>query len=459
MGAVGRACRTDTAGPDEAVALATEPTGDAEAARTAAALFDGVHGVDGPWRPIRPLLLTSDDYRRTADLSARAARLVLDAALRRARTAGELLAALGSRPEAFPLLDHDAPLDGHLLAAIRPDILMEHGTPRFVELNVDSALGGVLQADLVPDRFLRHYRRTPLPGGPALTAPPSAVEARAEALRSFLALPAGAAVLLPHYRVGNLPGLAEDPARFAVWLAPVFRSARRHGIELFSHPLEDLTTGRDGRLRAGGRPVDGVFRSFVSHGQGTSPGLAALARAVSTGAVGMFTPEATMLLTNKKTLAWLWEDLDRLPPREREFVTAHIPRTVRLEATAGRAAPREALTGRSRLVLKPADGFGGRGVVIGAAVSDATWHAEVERAARRGGHVLQEHVEPDRVRLGFVHTPSGEVTHAEVPYVLGPFLYGLRASGVLVRHGTPSAGPVLNAGAGVVMNSVLLVGA
>ncbi|GAA2219330.1 hypothetical protein GCM10010104_05860 [Streptomyces indiaensis] len=408
---------------------------------------------------MRPLLLPADDHRRTADLSARAARLVLDAALRLVRTARELLAALGSRPEAFPLLDHDAPLGGHLLAAIRPDILMERGTPRFVELNIDSALGGVLQADLVPDRFLRHYRRTPLPGGPALTAPPSAVEARAGALRSFLALPAGASVLLPHYRVGNLPGLAEDPARFAAWLAPVFRSARRHGIELFSHPLEDLTTGPDGRLRAGDRPVDGVFRSFVSHGQGASPGLAALARAVSTGAVRMFTPEATMLLTNKKTLAWLWEDLDRLPSREREFVTAYIPRTVRLEPAAGRAAPREALTGRSGLVLKPADGFGGRGVVIGAAVSDDTWRTEVQRAAREGGHVLQEHVEPDRVRLGFVHTPSGEVTHAEVPYVLGPFLYGLRASGVLVRHGTPSAGPVLNAGAGVVMNSVLLVGA
>ncbi|MFF5802109.1 hypothetical protein [Streptomyces sp. NPDC012746] len=422
----------------------------------AAALLDGVHGADGPWRPLRPLLLSPSGHARLGELTVRAARLVLAACRRRARTAGELLTALGSPPEHFPLLDREQPLDERLLEAIRPDILMERGVPRFVELNVDGALGGVQQSDLIATRFLGHYALHGIHGHgrrPGLSAPPSAVEARARAVRAFLGprtgAGAGAAVVYPHFGVGLLPAL-KDPERFADWLAPVFRHARRHGMEMFAHPLDGLANDRDGRLLAGGRAVDAVFRPFVSHGQPAGPGLTALARALAARTVRMFTPEATMLLTNKRTLAWVWDDVDELDAQEREFVHAHIPRT-RCAERAAAVPPAD----RADWVLKPADGFGGSGVVIGSAVSAEQWQAALRRAPLQ---VLQRRVDPDPVPMRFADAATGESADAEVPFVLGPFLYRLRPSGVLVRHGTPGSGPVLGAHQGAVMNSVLLAG-
>ncbi|MFD7625412.1 hypothetical protein ACFV7Q_05085 [Streptomyces sp. NPDC059851] len=415
----------------------------------AAALLDGVHGADGRWRPLAPLLLNRADHARLGRLTVRAARLVLAACRRRARTAGELLAALGAPTAHYPLLDHEQPLDEGLLTSIRPDVLTERGVPRFVELNVDGALGGVQQADLIAARFLRHHGARP-----GLSAPPSAVAARTRAVRAFLgprATAAGAAsVVYPHFEVGVLPAL-EDPERFARWLAPVFRHARDHGMNMFTHPLDGLTADRHDRLLAGDRPVDAVFRPFVSHGQPAGGGLTALARALAAGTVRMFTPEATMLLTNKRTLAWLWEDLPELDGTEREFVHAHIPRTVPLEHSA-------ALTRHTDWVLKPADGFGGSGVVVGAALSPEQWHRALERAGRQAPHVLQQRVEPDLIPMRFADAETGRTAEAEVACVLGPFLYGSQPSGVLVRHGTPSSGPVLGAHHGAVMNSVLLTG-
>ncbi|MDH6114555.1 hypothetical protein P3T36_000955 [Kitasatospora sp. MAP12-15] len=431
-------------------------------ARAAARLLDGVRGADGPWRPTRPLHLRADAYHRIGELSVRAARLVLAACRRRARTAGELLAALGSRPELFPLLDHRELLGEHLLAAVRPDILLEDGVPRFVELNIDGALGGVRQADLLAARFLDHHRRSASGSGSGsgdavactLSAPPSAVDARARTIRGFLGLPDGATVLLPHYLGGTLAGL-ESLERFAEWLAPVFENAHGHGMEMFTFPLDRLTADPHGRLLAGERAVDAVFRPFVSHGQPDSPGLRALGHCLAAGTTRMFTPEATMLLTNKQTLAWLWEDIGQLPESEQEFVTAHIPWTARLDQVDQLD---QLDADRAGLVLKPADGFGGSGVVVGAAVDAEQWRAALSSAREQGGHLLQRRVRPDQLPMGFVHAPTGELADAEVPYVLGPFLYGERLAGMLVRHGVPGGGPVLNAGHGAVMNTVLLAG-
>ncbi|MFG2428690.1 hypothetical protein [Streptomyces sp. NPDC048590] len=434
------------------------PACDADDAHEAARLFDGVRGADGPWRPTRPLLIRAEAYRDMVRLSRRAAELVLAAARRRADTAGGLLAALGARPEDHPLLDPDDRVDERMLTAVRPDILMECGVARFVELNVDGALGGVLQADLISRRFLDRYRRDGLAARLGLSAAPSAVDARAEALRTWFGLTpdAGTPVLMPAFSVGNLPGL-DDPARFAEWLEPVFRHARSHGMRLFTCPLSELTAAPDGTLRCAGRTVDAVFRTFVSGGRPPGPGLTALRRALDAGTVRMFTPESTMLLTNKTTLSWLWDDRDLLTAADRRLVETHVPRTVRL-GPGEHEALEPALRDRADWVLKPADGFGGSGVVVGAATQDAPWRTALERAAGLGGHVLQRYVEADRTPLRFVRATDGWIVEAEVPYVIGPFLYGLRGSGVLVRHGAPGGPGVLNATRGATMNTALLAG-
>ncbi|MFD6343678.1 hypothetical protein ACFWGM_05080 [Streptomyces roseolus] len=410
-------------------------------------LFDGIAGADGTWRPLRPLFLSADRFRELGELTLRASRLVLDACRRRAATAGELRSALGVPADRWPLLGDDEPLGDHLLAAVRPDVLVRDGTPLFVELNIDSALGGASHAALLGERFLALYG-----DAPGLRVPPSAVDTRSRAVRTTLGLADGARLVVPAFSAGATPGL-EDLAAFTAWMRPVCESAGREGLDAVTYPLDRLATDGRGRLLADGRPVDAVLRMFVSHSQPPSAGMEALVRALRADTVRMFTSEAAMLLAHKLTLAWLWQDADGLPASDREFIHRHVPWTG--DAGDPTARPGER---RAELVLKPADGYGGSGVVLGAAVDDEEWRAALDRAARDGGHILQEYVAGDRVPMGFRHASSGEVRTAEVPYVIGPYVFGGQPSSVLVRHGTPGGGAVLNARHGAFLNTALLTG-
>ncbi|MFG2985977.1 hypothetical protein ACGFYQ_32820 [Streptomyces sp. NPDC048258] len=407
--------------------------------------FDGIAGADGAWRPVRPFFLSADRFREMGELTLRASRLVLDACRRRAATAGELRRALAVPAGRWPLLGDDEPLGDHLLAAVRPDILVQGGTPKFVELNIDSALGGASHAALLGERFLALYRDTH-----GLSVPPSAVDTRSEAVRTTLRLTDGARVVVPAFSAGATPGL-EDLAAFTAWMRPVCESAGRQGLDAVTYPLDRLATDESRRLLVDGRPVDAVLRMFVSHSQPPSAGMEALVRALRAGTVRMFTSEAAMLLAHKLTLAWLWQDADELPSADRDFIHRHIPWTC--DAGDRTARPSER---RAELVLKPADGYGGSGVVLGAAVGDEEWRAALDRAARDGGHIFQEYIAGDLVPLDFRHAPSGEIRTAEVPYVIGPYVFGGQPSSVLVRHGTPDGGTVLNARHGAFLNTALL---
>ena len=172
----------------------------------------------------------------------------------------------------------------------------------------------------------------------------------------------------------------------------------------------------------------------------------------------MHTPEATWLLSDKTTMAWLWEDRELLAPEDQQLIDRHLPRTT-VFPVPGRSVDdqvRVAQEHRSDLVLKPADGYGGTGVVLGPTVTDEHWRTALINAASEGRHVLQENVIPDRAVLPFVDQETGETEQADVPFVLGPFLFGDRPSGVLVRHGAPGSGPVLNAHHGAVPSTALL---
>ncbi|WP_030869808.1 hypothetical protein [Streptomyces sp. NRRL S-37] len=419
-------------------------------------VHDGISGSKGTWRPLRPAFVDRAHYDELGRVSARLMRLILDACRRRATTVGELQDVLGVDEAATPLLSRAELLGEHLLGAARPDIVYRSGVPWFVEFNIDGALGGTLQADLLAARFHDLYRS--LPGGDRIAAPPSAVDSRFAEIRASLGLTEGSRVAIPVFRKGAAPGL-EDADAFLAWLAPMCESGRRHGMETVACPMDRLETDGHDVLLLDGQRVDAVFRLFLSFDQPPSAGLDALIRAVRADRVRMHTSEATWLLSDKTTMAWLWADKESLPEADQALIERHLPWTALFSAPGaeGEELLRHALTRRAELVLKPAGGYGGGGVVLGPDVSDEEWRDALERAGREGRHILQRHVTPDRLALDFQDQETGAVEHAEVPFVLGPFLFGGAPSGVLVRHGVPGGGPVLNAHHGALMSSVLLV--
>jgi hypothetical protein len=386
-------------------------------------------------------------------LTERAARLVLASCRRRASNAGELREALGVPARHVPLLDPGEPLGEHLLVSIRPDIVTVRGIPKIIELNIDGAVGATGHADFLTARFLDFYRETGIAAGNGLHSPPSAVDTRSAAIRDCLGLQPGARVVIPVFGVGIVPGL-ENPQKFIEWLQPVCDSQRRYGLDTIAFRLDQLATDDQQRLLADGQVMAGVLRLFEAFSQPPSAGLDALIRSMRAKTVRMFTPESTVLLTNKLPLAWLWEDISSLDERDREFIRRHIPRTMRFDA----ARKTQAAGCQADLVLKPADGYGGTGVLVGPASTAQEWRAGLDTAAKPQArpHILQDYVDGDTVAMGFAHDETGEVRTAEVGFVLGPFIFDRKAAAVLVRHGTPGTGAVLNAMQGAFPSTALL---
>ncbi|HEX2133404.1 MAG TPA: hypothetical protein VHH15_17790 [Actinophytocola sp.] len=420
--------------------------------RAWAGVYDGVATKNKRWRPLRPPVLTHDQYGEITDLTARLAELVLDACRRRAATVGELRARLGVPAGLVEFLDEDAPLTEDLIVAVRPDVLMSGGVPRFVECNVDSALGGAFDSDGIARRFLDAYTDHGLTASVPLTVPESAVDTRFHAMRDQLGLADGATSVILFHMGSDYPD-TQDGHTLVKLLEPVRDRGRAAGLDVVVHPLEWLTLD-DGRLRAGDTVLDSVLRMFIPQDVPHGPGYDALVTALDTGTVRMFTPSATWLLANKTTFAWLWADLDTLTPAAAGVVRRHVPYTESLTA-AGivRAHDR-----RADLVLKPTGTYGGSGVVVGREVTRERWDEALRAAVEAGGHIVQEYVPVDRLGMHFVELATGDVRAAEVPYCVAPYLFGGRAAGAYLRFAVPdsASGSVVNLGQGALTSGLLL---
>ncbi|MGP3953552.1 hypothetical protein [Streptomyces sp. 7N604] len=412
----------------------------------------GVPRLADSWCPTRPLMLGEAAYARVGAVALRAAALVLEACRRRARTAGDLLDALGMSRKEFPLLDPDEPLTERLLTSLRADVMVERGVPKVVELNIDGAVGGAIEADLIAGQFMELYSALGAAEQTsqtvALRPPPSALDALFTELTSFLGLTEGTCLAVPVFREDGLDSLA-DPEDFIAFLAPLAERGKAHGISIVGHPLDRLTLDDQRRLHAGEHIVHGVFRLFLPVEQ-PGAGLDALAGALRAGTAKMYTPEATSPVSDKRVLAWIWEDLPGLDPADQDFVRRHIPETITVRA--------QALSGdRTSLVLKPGDGYGGAGVTLGRSVTEDEWRELILHAAERGDHILQRVVDTDQVTFEFAHTESGEIRSAAVPCVLGPLVYGRKPSGLYVRHSSPNSGVLINTHQGAASNGVLVL--
>jgi hypothetical protein len=112
-------------------------------------------------------------------------------------------------------------------------------------------------------------------------------------------------------------------------------------------------------------------------------------------------------------LAWLHEDCDAglLAPADQDLVRTHVPWTACLGLNEDPAAQpnllRKAPDERDRLIVKPAVGKSGNGVLFGSQTSDEDWLPALVRTARDTPLVLQRRVEPDSVAMPFLDQTPG----------------------------------------------------
>jgi hypothetical protein len=399
-------------------------------------------------RVLRPKLLGEGAYRELgyrAGVLAGACRRLVDRALGDPRLRGFL----GVRPGEEELIAYPSRCPDPL-PLCRLDSFESGMGPRFVEMNGE-APAGAGYADAALEALLEHS---------LVVEFAAEVSARRIDHRGLLL-----DALLVAWRAGGGRGTPvllitdylDQPTReeFEI-LAESFRARGVPTVVQDPRALEY----RDGRLLAGGRAIDLVYRRvLVNEFLERRAELQALEAAVASGAVVMVNPFASKLAHKKAVFAVLtgedWEE-GFLTREEQRVVAESVPWTRRLRSGRtqheGRSVDlldfveRE----RARLVLKPNDEYGGRGVVLGWESTDAGWRASLDSALGRD-FVVQERVETRPELFPLLHE---ELREAEFVVDLDPYICFGRPAGVLARL---AAGSLCNVTSGGGQTPVLIV--
>ncbi len=202
---------------------------------------------------------------------------------------------------------------------------------------------------------------------------------------------------------------------------------------------------RDGRLMAGDYHITLIYKrvlisELVERGGMGHP----IVRAVRDGAVCMVNPFACKINHKKASLAVLTDERNAslFPMDERGAIADHIPWTRVVEERKTRFNGREvdlvpfSVENRERLVLKPNDEYGGKGIVLGWEVSAGEWDVAVQSA------LAEPYIVQERIVLPKEPYPSmvdGHVVIADRMLDTAPYaFYGDYVDGCLSRLGTTS---------------------
>lgn len=386
---------------------------------------------------LRPLFYTPPEWRYLAERTQLIAR-IFDRLARLMLEDARLRAQIHATPEEEQLLQIEQGYDGTIPTARLDSFYArnEDGTRslNFVEINGESpasmaysdVLSGLFLEMPVMRAFARRY---------AVRSLPSRRPAIDEFLRVY------------HEWLGNR-GKLPDVA-IVDWHGVPTASEFELFTELFAeNGIASVTCAPDemeflhGQLYANGVPVDFVYKRVLTSELLVRYGLDhPIVAAQRAGAVCLVNPFSCKLLHKKASFAVACDERNAhlLTEAERQAVRAHIPwtRTVEARATLDPAGnPIDLLpwvsVNRERLVLKPNDEYGGKGIRIGCETEQGAWDAAL------AGAVDEPMVIQERVQIAFEAFPAlNEEGDVEIDRRLvdsDPFLFGGgRVHGCLCR--------------------------
>ncbi|MFF2540972.1 hypothetical protein ACFVUY_00160 [Kitasatospora sp. NPDC058063] len=386
---------------------------------------------------LRPVMLPRSSYDElftaTADLLALLRRTLLE----RAPTAAGRIAALGADERMYPLVMDGPAEEDYATCIARPDVMVGASGPRFLEFNIGSGIGGVVDTALHTAAWVAAF------GGPE-RMPFDAVDPLAVRdelfVRAVRALGVKPAVAI----VGTLRDFGGPPSRY---FEIQEESLRRRGLAAETFEPEDLLDGLglpgEPRYRLGLRHF--TILEWLGHGIDLGP-----VRTALDAGVRLIASQTAYLIANKKVLGWVSEGRPWMTDRDRRTVERYLPWTRvvgdRPVERHGRTVPLPELLleRQEEFVLKPAIGMSGQQVLVGRSCPPQVWRGAVTAAAAAQDHIVQEWVEPVPHRMEFAG-PDGSGSHqAEVVPVFSPFLFDGRAAGCMVRYLPPDRDGVVS---------------
>jgi uncharacterized circularly permuted ATP-grasp superfamily protein len=237
------------------------------------------------------------------------------------------------------------------------------------------------------------------------------------------------------------------------------RYFEEQGLKAIICAPQDLTYSRKA-LRADGKRIDVVYRRVLTSEILAKPEVAKpLVQAYLDGAVTVVNSFRAKLLHKKMSLALLSDDryAKLYTPEQRKAIATHIPWTRKMReghtTYRGRTVDLVDHVSRSkdRLVLKPNDEYGGKGVILGWTVEQHEWDQTI-LSGLTASYVVQERVSVPRypfpVLLDRIHYLDLAIDH-------DPYLFWGKVSGCLTRL---SSSALLNvtAGAGSVVPTYIV---
>jgi hypothetical protein len=216
-----------------------------------------------------------------------------------------------------------------------------------------------------------------------------------------------------------------------------------------------------GRLRSGDFEIDLYYKRVLTSELLARPEVAeATLQAYVAGAVCVMNSFRAKLLHKKMSLALISDDANSalFSDEERRAIADHIPWTRKVRPGKTHFEGKEVdlipfiAENREKLVLKPNDEYGGKGVVIGWDTGDEEWARALDEA-QKGSFVVQQAVALDKEPYPFYD--EGGLGFRELAADLDPFVFGTDTQGILTRL---SAASLLNvtAGTGSVVATIVV---
>ncbi|CAN5531750.1 hypothetical protein BH23ACI1_BH23ACI1_31070 [soil metagenome] len=404
---------------------------------------------------VRPFFLTEEDERRMRH-AAETLVAVGERVVRAALASADVFGQLGMREQEARLARMD-PGYGTASTASRLDAFLLPESLHFAEYNAESPAGPAYTQRLcelfdglpIMDRFREHHDvRFHRPINALL-------EALLASYREWGGRAAPPTIAIVDWR--NVPTWTE----FEI-LADAFTAAGVPTVVCDPRDLEfsdGVLTAKPVYVPRAGQSatvrVDLVYRrvlinDIVEH----ADECAALVGAYGKGAVCVANTFQCKLPHKKAFFAVLTDprNLALFSEPERAVIAAHVPwtRLVTDEKTSkdGREVSllELAVSDRERLVLKPNDEYGGRGVLLGWETSDGGWAGALNAALMDppGTWVVQERI-PVRREVFPQFDDAGEVTMRDMLVDFAPYLFRGRMAGSLTRL---SAGGLANVTSG-----------
>lgn len=214
---------------------------------------------------------------------------------------------------------------------------------------------------------------------------------------------------------------------------------------------------RDGALYDGPRRLHSVLEWHAESVDSTDP---AVLRCFKSGSLHLYNGPASLILNDKRNLALLSErvDTDLFSPEERRLILSHVPWSRQiLPGETDYAGERTGIEDllrreRERFVIKKARSVGGVHVVIGRLSSAEDWDAALATALAGGDWIAQEHVESRPFLF-----QSGEHGCSPHDAVWGPFVFGARYAGTILKVQPKPLGGVVNLWRGATEGVILEV--